>query len=55
MNQDRVKDILLDTAPTDTEFSVVFSGKESSVANGLYKPLTREIDRKSPAPFPTWR
>ena len=43
MNQDRVKDILLDTAPTDTEFSVVFSGKESSVANGLYKPLTREI------------
>jgi hypothetical protein len=43
MNQDRVKEILLDTADAETEFSVIFSGKESSVANGLYKPQTREI------------
>lgn len=43
MNQDRVKDILLDTAPAQTEFSVIFSGKESAVVNGLYKPATREI------------
>lgn len=43
MNQDRVKEILLDTADAETEFSVVFSGKESSVANGLYKPQSREI------------
>jgi hypothetical protein len=43
MNQDQVKDILLDTAPTDTPFTLIFSGKESSVVNGLYKPHSREI------------
>lgn len=43
MNQDRVKEILLDTSPCETEFSLIFSGKESSVANGLYKPQSREI------------
>jgi len=43
MNQDRVKSILLDTAEPRTEFSVIFSGKESPVVNGLYKPATREI------------
>lgn len=43
MNQDQVKGLLLDTADAETEFSVVFSGKESSVANGLYKPQSREI------------
>jgi len=43
MNQDEVKRILLDTAPCETEFSLIFSGKESSVVNGLYKPQTREI------------
>ena len=43
MNQDRVKEILLDTAQTGAEFSLIFSGKESAIVNGLYKPLTREI------------
>jgi hypothetical protein len=43
MNQDQVKELLLDTADCQTEFSLVFSGKESSVANGLYKPQSREI------------
>ncbi len=43
MNQDRVKEILLDTADAQTEFSVIFSGKESNVVNGLYKPRSREI------------
>lgn len=43
MNQDQVKEMLLDTADCQTEFSLVFSGKESAVANGLYKPQSREI------------
>ena len=43
MNQDRVKEILLRVAQPETEFSVVFSGKESALVNGLYKPATREI------------
>jgi hypothetical protein len=43
MNQDRVKEILLGLADPKTEFSLIFSGKESSVVNGLYKPQSREI------------
>lgn len=43
MNQDRVKEILLGLADCKTEFSVVFTGKKSSMVNGLYKPLSREI------------
>jgi hypothetical protein len=43
MNQDRVKSILLEVAPSATEFSVIFSGKESALVNGLYKPASREI------------
>jgi hypothetical protein len=43
MNQDRVKDILLGLAEPKTEFSLIFSGKESSLVNGLYKPKSREI------------
>jgi hypothetical protein len=43
MNQDRVKEILLELAEPKTEFSLIFSGKESSVVNGLYKPRSREI------------
>jgi hypothetical protein len=43
MNQDRVKEILLRVAEPKTEFSVIFSGKESSLVNGLYKPTSREI------------
>ena len=43
MNQDQAKELLLRTAEAQTEFSLVFSGKESSLVNGLYKPKTREI------------
>lgn len=43
MNRDEVKELLLDVEASRTEFSVIFSGKKSSVVNGLYKPATREI------------
>jgi hypothetical protein len=43
MNSDRVKEILLAVEEPKTEFSVIFSGKKSSLVNGLYKPQTREI------------
>ncbi len=43
MNQDSVKNLLLSIEEPETEFTVTFTGKESSVVNGLYKPLTHEI------------
>ncbi len=43
MNQDQIKDLLLKIEESTTEFSVTFTGKKSSLVNGLYKPLTREI------------
>ncbi|MBN1242747.1 MAG: hypothetical protein JXA15_08575 [Spirochaetales bacterium] len=43
MNSDQVKALLIDTAECSTDFSVVLSGKASKVANGIYKPATREI------------
>lgn len=43
MNQDKAKEILLQLEEPRTEFSLVFSGKESSLVNGLYKPQSREI------------
>lgn len=43
MNQDRVKEILLETEDSELEFSVVFTGKASKKVNGLYKPDTHEI------------
>lgn len=43
MNQDQVKTILLDIISCEKEFSVVFSGKSSTLVNGLYKPATAEI------------
>ncbi|MGF7109142.1 hypothetical protein [Treponema pedis] len=43
MNQDNVKDILLQIADTELEFSVTFTGKSSKKVNGLYKPDTHEI------------
>ncbi len=43
MDNEKIKDILLDVADTKLEFSVVQSGKESKRVNGLYKPDTREI------------
>ena len=43
MNQDTVKDILLQIADTELEFSVTFTGKTSKKVNGLYNPDTHEI------------
>ncbi len=43
MNQDRVKEILLDIKNTNLEFTLLFTGKESKRVNGLYKPETQEI------------
>ncbi len=43
MNQDQVKEILLQLDEDVEEFFVIFSGKESRKVNGLYHPDTREI------------
>lgn len=43
MNQDQVKEKLLQLDDTVDEFSVVFTGKASKKVNGLYTPETREI------------
>ncbi len=43
MNQDSVKDMLLQIESSELEFTVTFSGKESDKVNGLYKPENREI------------
>jgi hypothetical protein len=43
MNQDAVKEMLLNIERSELEFSVTFTGKESKKVNGLYKPDTYEI------------
>lgn len=43
MNQTQVKDILLQLKDDVEEFTVIFSGKKSTMVDGLYKPQTREI------------
>lgn len=43
MNQDQIKEILLDIEPSGLEFTVTLTGKESKKVNGLYKPDTCEI------------
>lgn len=43
MNQDQVKNILLEIEDTGLEFSVTFTGKASKKVNGLYKSDTHEI------------
>jgi hypothetical protein len=43
MNQDQVKELLLRIVEPQTEFSVILSGKKSTLVNGLYKPDSREI------------
>ena len=43
MNQDRIKEILMDIEATQLDFSVTLTGKESKKVNGLYKPDTYEI------------
>lgn len=43
MNQDKVKDILLQIKKDVEDFTVTFSGKKSTKVNGLYKPDSKEI------------
>ena len=43
MNQDQVKEILLQIEDSGLEFSVTFTGKASKKVNGLYKSDTHEI------------
>lgn len=43
MNQDQVKEILLQLNDDVEEFFVIFSGKSSKKVNGLYHPDSREI------------
>jgi len=43
MNQDQVKEKLLELKNDIEEFSLIFSGKSSKKVNGLYQPDTREI------------
>ena len=43
MNQDQVKEILLQVEESGLEFSVTFTGKASKKVNGLYKSDTHEI------------
>lgn len=43
MDNEKIKQMLLDIKNTELEFEVVQSGKESKMINGLYKPETREI------------
>ncbi len=43
MNQEQVKDKLLELQDSEEHFTVTFSGKSSKRVNGLYKPDSREI------------
>ncbi len=43
MENEKIKDMLLDIQESNLEFTVIQSGKESKRVNGLYKPDTREI------------
>lgn len=43
MDNERIKQMLLEIAPSDLEFTVTQSGKDSKRVNGLYKPDTHEI------------
>ncbi len=43
MNQDQIKEKLLQLEPEAAEFAVILSGKQSKRVNGLYKPESAEI------------
>lgn len=43
MDNEKIKEILLDIAPSNIEFTVTQTGKESKRVNGLYSPDTHEI------------
>ena len=43
MDNEKIKEMLLDISPSSLEFTVTQRGKESKRVNGLYKPDTHEI------------
>lgn len=43
MNQEKLKEILIELYPSSIPFTVLFSGKESKRVNGLYQVFKREI------------
>ncbi|MGN0738683.1 MAG: hypothetical protein ACI4LX_00760 [Treponema sp.] len=43
MDNEKIKEMLLDISPSSLEFTVTQSGKESKRVNGFYKPDTHEI------------
>lgn len=43
MDNEKIKSMLLDIAPSNLDFTVTQSGKESKRVNGLYQPDTHEI------------
>ena len=43
MENEKIKEMLLQVCESNLDFSVVQSGKESKRVNGLYKPDTHEI------------
>lgn len=43
MDNEKIKEMLLDIESSQMDFTVLMTGKESKRVNGLYKPDTREI------------
>lgn len=43
MNNESIKEMLLNIQESELDFSVILTGKDSKRVNGLYKPDTREI------------
>lgn len=43
MDNEKIKEMLLDIEPSELDFTVIMTGKDSKRVNGLYKPDTREI------------
>ena len=43
MENEKIKEMLLDIEPSQLDFSVIQTGKESKRVNGFYMPDTHEI------------
>ena len=43
MDNEKIKEMLLDIETSELDFTVIMTGKDSKRVNGLYKPDTREI------------
>jgi len=43
MDNEKIKEMLLDIESSELDFTVIMTGKDSKRVNGLYKPDTREI------------